>query len=58
VIVVSGEYASFVYPWKALERFGVRVNVRGRRKGLRRFSTTSKRGFSSHTVIAISHVEI
>src|SRR4051812_37500958 len=27
VVVVSGEFASFVYPWKALERRGVRVKV-------------------------------
>jgi cysteine desulfurase/selenocysteine lyase len=27
VVVVSGEFASFVYPWKALERLGVQVRV-------------------------------
>ncbi len=57
VIVVSGEFASFVYPWKALERFGVRVNVVPK-EGVATLFDDIEAAITPRTrVLAISHVE-
>jgi cysteine desulfurase/selenocysteine lyase len=57
VVVVAGEFASFVYPWKALARQGVRLRVVPKR-GVATDLDALAAAMSERTrVIAISHVE-
>ncbi len=57
VIVVSGEFASFVYPWKTLERLGVTVRV-VQKEGVATLFDDIEAAITPRTrVLAISHVE-
>lgn len=57
VIVVAGEFASFVYPWKALERRGVRVTVVTKGGVATPFDAIEAAITPRTRVLAISHVE-
>jgi selenocysteine lyase/cysteine desulfurase len=57
VIVVAGEFASFVYPWKALERRGVRVTVVAKEGVATAFDEVEAAITPRTRVLAISHVE-
>jgi len=57
VIVVSGEFASFVYPWKTLERLGVVIRVVAK-EGVATLFDDIEAAITPRTrVLAISHVE-
>lgn len=57
VVVVAGEFASFVYPWKALERFGVTVTVVPKDGVATDLDRVEAATTDRTRVLAISHVE-
>jgi selenocysteine lyase/cysteine desulfurase len=57
VIVVGGEFATFVYPWKALERFGVVTRVVAKEGVATSFDKLEAAITERTRVLAISHVE-
>lgn len=57
VIVVAGEFASFVYPWKALERHGVVVKVVPKEAPATRYDDIAAAITPRTRLLAISHVD-
>jgi selenocysteine lyase/cysteine desulfurase len=57
VLVVAGEFASFVYPWKSLERRGVHVTVVAKDGVATLFDDVAAAVTTRTRVLAISHVE-
>jgi cysteine desulfurase/selenocysteine lyase len=57
VIVVAGEFATFVYPWKTLERRGVAVKVVAKESVATLFDDVAAAVTPRTRVLAISHIE-
>src|SRR5215213_9909917 len=57
VIIVAGEFASFVYPWKALDRRGVEIKIVAKEGVATRYDDIVAAITPRTRLLAISHVE-